>query len=224
MTTASAPRCSTITLRAADETAIRPASFSRNGCRTVSNIARNRDRTVAAWNVATIGPSWIMHASNDRLGGAGSCTWTTSNAPSRSQRRTRAALTMPNCTRATDPLYGIGTALPAITTYGARSGESSSPGASTETWWPSPMSCSARSRTCAWTPPGVSHEYGHTMPMRMLNRPFRDGAAGRRARASAACASRSRELRCRSRTDGRWPGSGAEPARADAPVAPRAVG
>ena len=38
-----------------------------------------------------------------------------------------------------------------------RLGESSSPGASTDTWWPSPISVSARSRTCACTPPGMSH-------------------------------------------------------------------
>ena len=64
--------------------------------------------SVAMWNVATSGPSWIMQVSSDRLGGAGSCTCTTSKSPSRSQRRTRAADTSPNCTRATEPLYGIG--------------------------------------------------------------------------------------------------------------------
>ena len=118
------------------------------------------------WNVATSGPSWIMQVSSDRLGGAGSCTWTTSNLPSRSQCRTRAADTSPNCSRATEPLYGNGTALPASDDVGGRSGVSSSPGARTDTWWPSPMSVSARSRTCACTPPGMSHEYGQTMPIR----------------------------------------------------------
>ena len=59
---------------------------------------------VATWNVATSGPSWIMQVSSDRLAGAGSWTWTTSNLPSRNQRRTRAADTSPNCSRATDPL------------------------------------------------------------------------------------------------------------------------
>ena len=82
----------------------------------MSNIDRNRERTVATWKVATSGPSWIMQASSDRLGGAGSWTCTTSKSPSRSQRRTRAADTRPNCTRATEPLYGMGTALPAATT------------------------------------------------------------------------------------------------------------
>ena len=82
----------------------------------MSNIDRNRERAVAAWKVATSGPSWIMQVSSDRLGGAGSCTCTTSNSPSRSQRRTRAADTTPNCSRATEPLYGMGTALPAATT------------------------------------------------------------------------------------------------------------
>ena len=82
----------------------------------VSNMDRNRERSVAMWKVATRGPSWIMQVSSDRLGGAGSCTCTTSKFPSRSHRRTRAAETRPNCSRATDPLYGIGTALPATTT------------------------------------------------------------------------------------------------------------
>ena len=95
---------------------MRPESFSRNGCSTVSNIDRNRERTVAAWKVATSGPSWIMQVEQRQAGGAGSCTCTTSKSPSRSQRRTRAADTSPNCTRATEPLYGMGTALPAATT------------------------------------------------------------------------------------------------------------
>jgi hypothetical protein len=116
MTTASPPRCSTIIVRAASETAIRPVSFSRNGCRNVSPRASMRDRPDAEWKVATRGPSWIMQVNSERLGGAGSCTWTTSKSPSRSHRRTRAAETTPNWSRAIEPLYGMGTALPAATT------------------------------------------------------------------------------------------------------------
>ena len=93
-----------MTLRAAADTAMRPLSFSKNGCRTLSNIDRNRDRVSAMWNVATSGPSWIMQASSGRLAAAGSCTCTTSKSPSRSQRRTRAADRNPNCTWATEPL------------------------------------------------------------------------------------------------------------------------
>ena len=62
------------------------------------------ERVVAAWKVATIGPLAIMQTSSDTDGGAGSCTWTTSKCPSRSQRRTRAADTGPNCTLAIEPL------------------------------------------------------------------------------------------------------------------------
>ena len=54
-----------------------------------------------------------MQTSRDTDGGAGSCTWTTSKRPSRSQRRTRAADTGPNCTLAIEPLYGTGTVRPA---------------------------------------------------------------------------------------------------------------
>ena len=56
------------------------------------------------WNVATIGPSAAHSASNDRLGLTGSWMWTTSKAPSPSQRLVRAAETGPKFTRATDPL------------------------------------------------------------------------------------------------------------------------
>ena len=43
------------------------------------------------------------------------------------------------------------------------------------------MSCSARSRTCACTPPGMSHEYGQTMPMRMPGQAALAGRGGRSA-------------------------------------------
>ena len=71
---------------------------------TGPQAASHFDRVVAAWKVATIGPLAIMQTSRDTDGGAGSCTWTTSKCPSRSQRRTRAAETGPNCRLAIEPL------------------------------------------------------------------------------------------------------------------------
>ena len=117
-----------------------------------------RDRVIAVWNVATTGSSFTeTTASRDRLGESGSCTCTTSNSPELIHRRTRAADTGPNETRATEPLYRTGTARPAGTTYGGR-GTSSSAGASTLTLCPRAISASARSWTCRWTPPGTSNE------------------------------------------------------------------
>jgi hypothetical protein len=118
MITASPPRCSTCTRRAKSETAIRPLIRSSQGCTTGPHAASHFDRVVAAWKVATIGPLAIMHTSRDADGGAGSCTWTTSNWPSRSQRRTRAAETGPNWRLAIEPLYGTGTVRPAKVAYG----------------------------------------------------------------------------------------------------------
>ena len=66
--------------------------------------------------VATIGPDATQHASSDRLGAAGSCTCSTSKLPSFTHRRTRLADRNPNASRATEPLYGTGTARPAGTT------------------------------------------------------------------------------------------------------------
>src|SRR3712207_7208006 len=100
--------CSTCTRRAESDTAIRPEIFSSHGRTTGPQAASILDRTVAAWKVATIGPSAIMQTSRPTDGGAGSCTWTTSKCPSRSQRRTRVALTGPNCRLAIEPLYGTG--------------------------------------------------------------------------------------------------------------------
>jgi hypothetical protein len=104
MMTASPPRCSTCTRRANSDTAIRPLIRSSQGRVIGPTAASHFDRVVAAWKVATIGPSAIMQTSRDTDGDAGSCTWTTSNRPSRSQRRTRAADTGPNCMLALDPL------------------------------------------------------------------------------------------------------------------------
>ena len=78
--------------------------FSSHGRATGPEAASPFERVVAAWKVATIGPSAIMQTSRDTDGDAGSCTWTTSNRPSRSQRRTRAADTGPNCMLAIEPL------------------------------------------------------------------------------------------------------------------------
>ena len=107
--------------------------------------------------MATIGPLAIMQTSSDTDGGAGSCTWTTSKCPSRSQRRTRAAETGPNWMLAIEPLYGTGTVRPAKVIHSSVSDSSCSAGVRISTWWPIPRSVSARSRTWYWTPPGTSH-------------------------------------------------------------------
>ena len=75
-----------------------------------------RDRRFEVWKVATIAPVAAQHASRDSDGVAGSWMCSTSKPPSRSHRRTRAADSGPKFTRATDPLYGTGTARPAGTT------------------------------------------------------------------------------------------------------------
>jgi len=67
------------------------------------------------------------------------------------------AYAYPKAMRATEPLYGSGTARPAATTYGGRSA-SSSAGASTLTSCPSPISASERSMMWFCTPPGTSKE------------------------------------------------------------------
>ena len=157
MITASPPRCSTCTRRAKSDTAIRPVIRSSHGRTTGPQAASHFERTVAAWKVATIGPLAIMQTRRDTDGGAGSCTWTTSNRPSRSQRRTRAADTGPNCTLAIEPLYGTGTVRPAKVIHSSVSDSSRSAGVSTSTWWPIPRSVCARSRTWYCTPPGTSH-------------------------------------------------------------------
>ena len=71
---------------------------------------------VDVWKVATIGPSAIFSASIDRLGAFGSCRCSTSKSPSASHVLTLRCVAGPNRSRATDPLYGIGTALPPETT------------------------------------------------------------------------------------------------------------
>ena len=96
--------CWTRVSRAYSETAIRPLIFSSDGRRIEAEADIARDRICDVWKVATTGHSVAHSASSDRLGDAGSCRCTTSKAPSRSQRRTRAATTGPNETRATEPL------------------------------------------------------------------------------------------------------------------------
>ena len=140
---------------AASATAIRPLIFSSAEARIGWAACSARDRGIAACMVATIGPSATQQASRDRLGAAGSCTCRTSKSPSFSQRRTLLADRKPNASRATEPLYGTGTARPAGTTYGGKTA-SSSAGAITETSWPMSISASARPLTCSRTPPGTS--------------------------------------------------------------------
>ena len=90
ISTASPPRCSTCTRRASGDTAIRAVTFSIKGRSTPPNAARVRDRSMAVWNVATIGPSAASSASTDTLIVVGSCRCSTSNVCSASQRRARA--------------------------------------------------------------------------------------------------------------------------------------
>ena len=104
ISTASPPMCSTSVVRAASETAIRPLIFSSAVARMGCAACIARERGMAVCTVATIGPSATQQASSDRLGAAGSCTWTTSKSPSLSQRRTRPADRKPNESRATEPL------------------------------------------------------------------------------------------------------------------------
>ena len=74
------------------------------------------DFVVDVWKVATIGPSAIISASSDRLGALGSCRCRTSKSPADSQRLTMRWVAGPKRSRATDPLYGMGMALPPETT------------------------------------------------------------------------------------------------------------
>ena len=148
-----AARCSTSVRRAYSLTAIRALIFSSAGWRIGYAAIIARERGFEVWKVATIGPCAAQQASRPREGEAGSWMCRTSNSPSCSQRRTRAADRKPKFSRATEPLYGTGTARPAETTYGG-SGVSSSAGARTDTSWPSRMKYSARSRMWNWTPPG----------------------------------------------------------------------
>ena len=104
ITTASRPRCRTTTSRADSETAIPASIFSIAGRSTPPAICIERDRGVAVWKVATTGNSAAHRASSEMLGVMGSWMCSRSNRPARSQRRTRAALSGPKFTRATDPL------------------------------------------------------------------------------------------------------------------------
>jgi hypothetical protein len=162
--------CSTSVVRAASETAMLALIFSSAVRSAVAAASIVRDRGVAVCTVATIGPVATQHASRLSEGAAGSCTCSRSNSPSLIHRRTRLADRNPKDSRATDPLYGTGTARPAGTTYGGR-GVSSSAGEITDTSCPISISASARSLTCDCTPPGTSQEYGQTMPILILAGP-----------------------------------------------------
>ena len=77
-------------------------------------------------------------------------------------------------------------------------------------------SSSARSRTCACTPPGTSQEYGQTMPTLIGPRRPSPGARrrGRRPTAAAACASPPGARRSRARTRRRRLGRRGDPVAA----------
>ena len=78
--------------------------FSSPGCSTEPNTCSARDRAVAVWKVATIGPRAAKQASIDSDGTVGSCRCSTSKRPSRSHRRVRVSDSGPNASRATEPL------------------------------------------------------------------------------------------------------------------------
>ncbi len=83
---------------------MRAEIFSRLGRTSGYTACIARERRLAVWNVATIGPVAAHRARIARLGVMGSWMCRTSNDPSASHRRARVALTGPNVTRATDPL------------------------------------------------------------------------------------------------------------------------
>ena len=101
--------------RAAADTAIRPLIFSSCVWNAPARATSTRERGLLAWKVATMGPVAARQASIPRLGASGECTCSTSKPPSRTQRRTRVALTGPIARRATEPLNGTATAPPATT-------------------------------------------------------------------------------------------------------------
>ena len=103
-TVASVPRWRRTTCRAVSETAIRASSLSTAARSTVPASRSDRDRGVAAWKVPTTGCSAAHRASRAMLGVTGSWTCSRSKRPWRSQRRTRAAVSGPKLTLATDPL------------------------------------------------------------------------------------------------------------------------
>ena len=86
-----------------------------------------------AWNVATIGPSAATHAKSESEGIAGSWRCIKSNSPVEIHCLTREVAIGPKRIRATAPLKGIGTGLPAGTTQSSMTDDSSDTGAKSET-------------------------------------------------------------------------------------------
>src|SRR5665647_3814268 len=66
-----------------------------------------RERRLDVWKVATIGPSTAQRARTETLGVTGSCRCTTSKRPASTHRPTRAAVSGPNESRATEPLLSL---------------------------------------------------------------------------------------------------------------------
>ena len=75
--------CSTTVRRASSETAIRAEIFSRLGRRIGYAACIARERRLAVWKVATIGPVAAHSASIDSDGDTGSCMCSTSKSPVR---------------------------------------------------------------------------------------------------------------------------------------------
>src|SRR5437588_6327982 len=143
---------------AALDTATRASSRRHTRRRTGAAAASSVERSAYAWNVATTGAGERSAANIDVLGVNGSWTCTTSgpNAANASEiRRIDAGLGQ---IRATDPLYGMATGLPTTRTHGSRGARL--PGVTTRISCPRVRSSADSWRTCTWTPPGASHEYG----------------------------------------------------------------
>ena len=119
------------------------------------------------WNVATTG-GWEKPLKNtlcEMLGISGSCTWMMSKWPCRTQLRTVFPTKPKYEIWATDPLYGKANDVLVVCTHNGIS-LVRRPGARTDTECPRDIISSAKSFTCACTPPGASKEYGQIIPMR----------------------------------------------------------
>ena len=101
--------------RANSLTAIRAVNFSTIGSRIgpIAYIAFFFG--VETWNVPTNGPSAAEHARSESEGIAGSCRCSKSKSPEPIHCLALELATGPKITRATDPLTGIDTGLPALT-------------------------------------------------------------------------------------------------------------
>ena len=83
---------------------MRAVMRSMSGPVAPASSSRARERSMAAWKVATTGPGAAWRTSMPTLGVMGSWMWIRSKSPASSQRRARRATTAPKLRRATEPL------------------------------------------------------------------------------------------------------------------------